>query len=87
MACYRIHTPKKTKAYSITRQNHQVKTWKYFEILTFKSPEIFAPAKIPVAAGKKIENVEKKVSPRKSGPIFSTKVGPAMKTKKLCISQ
>lgn len=28
--------------------------------LTFKSPEIFAPAKIPVAAGKKIANTEKK---------------------------
>ena len=25
-----------------------------------KSPEMFAPAKIPVAAGKKIENTEKK---------------------------
>lgn len=33
---------------------------------------MLAPAKIPVAAGKKIAKTEKKVSPRrKSGPIFS----------------
>lgn len=28
--------------------------------ITFKSPEILAPASIPVAAGKKIANTEKK---------------------------
>ena len=32
---------------------------------------MLAPAKIPVAAGKKMENTEKNVSPRKSGPMFS----------------
>ena len=30
---------------------------------TFKSPEILAPAKIPVAAGKNMANTEKKLSP------------------------
>lgn len=30
-------------------------------ILTAKSPDIFAPAKIPVAAGKNTENTEKNV--------------------------
>ena len=31
--------------------------------LTFKSPEMLAPAKIPVAAGKNIAKTEKKSSP------------------------
>ena len=31
--------------------------------LTLRSPEMLAPAKIPVAAGKKMENIEKKLSP------------------------
>ena len=44
-------------------------TW---TVLTARSPEMLAPAKIPVAAGKKMENTEKNVfSPRKSGPMFS----------------
>lgn len=44
-------------------------------ILTARSPEIFAPARIPVAAGKKMANTEKKVSsPRKSGPKFSVNI-------------
>lgn len=47
----------------------------YFIILTARSPEIFAPARIPVAAGKKIANTEKKVSSsRKSGPKFSLNI-------------
>lgn len=32
-------------------------------LFTFKSPEMLAPAKIPVAAGKNMANIEKKVSP------------------------
>lgn len=45
------------------------------EIRTFKSPEMLAPAKMPVAAGKKIANTEKKLSPsRKSGGKFSMKI-------------
>ena len=40
---------------------------------------MFAPAKMPVAAGKKIEKTEKKVSPRKLGPIFSHMIVPDRK--------
>ena len=41
--------------------------------ITFKSPDILAPAVIPVAAGKKTANTEKKSSPPvKCGPKFST---------------
>lgn len=45
----------------------------YFEKkVTLKSPEMLAPARMPVAAGKKMANTEKNVSsPRKSGPKFS----------------
>ena len=43
--------------------------------LTVRSPEMLAPAKIPVAAGKKIANTEKKDSSSlKSGPKFSRKI-------------
>lgn len=35
----------------------------WHEKLTRKSPEMLAPARIPVAAGKKMANTEKKVSP------------------------
>lgn len=42
--------------------------------LTARSPEMLAPAKMPVAAGKKMEKTEKNVSPRKSGPKFSAKM-------------
>jgi len=43
--------------------------------ITRKSPEMLAPARIPVAAGKKIENTEKKLSPfRKAGVKFSMKI-------------
>lgn len=46
-----------------------------YEKVTFKSPEILAPARIPVAAGKKMENTEKNDSPfRKSGVKFSKKI-------------
>lgn len=44
--------------------------------LTARSPEMLAPAKIPVAAGKKIENTEKKVWSRKAGPMFSIIMSP-----------
>jgi hypothetical protein len=45
--------------------------------LTLRSPEIFAPAKIPVAAGKKTANTEKKLSPfLKFGERVSTNIGP-----------
>lgn len=48
--------------------------------LTFKSPEILAPARIPVAAGKNIENTEKKSWPsRKSGCKFSANTSPVQK--------
>ena len=44
-------------------------------VLTARSPEIFAPARIPVAAGKKMAKTEKKVSSsRKSGPKFSVNI-------------
>lgn len=43
--------------------------------LTVRSPEMFAPAKMPVAAGKKMANTEKKVSSSlKSGPMFSNRM-------------
>lgn len=43
-------------------------------IITFRSPEILAPARIPVAAGKNMANTEKKDSPfLKSGPRLVTK--------------
>lgn len=52
-----------------------MKSVKYFIILTARSPEIFAPARMPVAAGKKMANTEKKVSSsRKSGPKFSLNI-------------
>lgn len=36
---------------------------------------MFAPARMPVAAGKKMANTEKKVSSsRKSGPMFSNRM-------------
>lgn len=42
---------------------------------TMRSPEMFAPAKMPVAAGKKMANTEKKVSSSlKSGPMFSNRM-------------
>lgn len=46
--------------------------------LTARSPEMLAPAKMPVAAGKKMEKTEKNVCPRKSGPKLSAKM-PAKK--------
>lgn len=43
--------------------------------LTVRSPEMLAPAKIPVAAGKKMANTEKNVSSSlKSGPKFSNRI-------------
>ena len=46
-------------------------------ILTARSPDMLAPARIPVAAGKKMENTEKNDSPsRKSGPQLSLKTLP-----------
>lgn len=55
--------------------------WHYlYEISTFKSPEMLAPARMPVAAGKKMAKTEKKVSPsRKSGGKFSMKIFPEKK--------
>lgn len=47
----------------------------YVMALTRKSPEMLAPARIPVAAGKKMANTEKKSSfPLKSGGKFSKKI-------------
>lgn len=48
--------------------------------VTFKSPEMLAPARIPVAAGKKMANTEKNVWPsRKSGGKFSMNIFAVMK--------
>lgn len=41
---------------------------------TFRSPEMLAPARMPVAAGKNMENTEKNVSSRKLGVKFSKKI-------------
>lgn len=46
-----------------------------YENVTRKSPEMLAPARIPVAAGKKMANTEKNVSPSlNSGVKFSKKI-------------
>jgi hypothetical protein len=50
---------------------------------TFKSPDMLAPAKIPVAAGKNMAKTEKKLSPSlKSGPKLVEKTS-ATKEKRL----
>lgn len=48
------------------------------EHCTLRSPEIFAPARMPVADGKNIENIPKNVpvSPRQLGTMFSMKIDP-----------
>lgn len=51
--------------------------------LTARSPEMLAPARMPVAAGKKMAKTEKNVSPRKSGPMFSHIIEPEKKTQKV----
>lgn len=40
---------------------------------------MLAPARMPVAAGKKMAKTEKNVSPRKSGPMFSHIIEPEKK--------
>lgn len=44
--------------------------------LAFRSPEILAPARMPVAEGKKMENMPKKLpsGPRQLGTKFSAKI-------------
>lgn len=44
--------------------------------LAFRSPEILAPARMPVAEGKKMENMPKKLppGPRQLGTKFSAKM-------------
>lgn len=55
-----------------------------FNRFTFKSPDIFAPAVIPVAAGKKTANIEKKSSfSVNCGPKFSINNVTKKKVKKL----
>lgn len=46
---------------------------------TLRSPEMLAPARIPVAEGKKMENMPKKLpdSPRQSGTMFCKKMSPS----------
>lgn len=46
--------------------------------LTLRSPEMLAPARMPVAEGKKMENIPKKLpsGPRQSGTRFWTKMSP-----------
>lgn len=45
---------------------------------TLRSPEMLAPARMPVAEGKKMENIPKKLpsAPRQSGTKFWTKMSP-----------
>lgn len=50
---------------------------------TFRSPEMLAPARMPVAAGKNMENTEKNDSPLpKLGVKFSKKILPLKKKDK-----
>lgn len=44
---------------------------------------MFAPARMPVAAGKKMAKTEKKVSPLKSGNKFSNKMAAEQDGKKV----
>lgn len=55
---------------------------------TFKSPEMFAPAKMPVAEGKKMENMPKKLPsfPRQPGTKLLAKMD-AVKDEKLPLLQ
>ena len=58
-------------------QNHGCSSDNKLFMLTCKSPDIFAPARMPVAAGKNMANTEKKPLPSlKSGPKLSTKTSP-----------
>jgi hypothetical protein len=43
---------------------------------SFRSPDMFAPARMPVAAGKKMANTEKNVSFVNCGPQFSLNSDP-----------
>ena len=53
------------------------------QALTVRSPEMLAPARMPVAAGKKMANTEKKVSSsRKSGPMFSIMMAAAKRPRR-----
>lgn len=51
---------------------------------TFRSPEMFAPARIPVAEGKKIENMPKKLpsGPRQLGTKLVAKISAVVNKKK-----
>jgi hypothetical protein len=54
---------------------------KYIYNKTLRSPEILAPARTPVAAGKNIANTEKKLLPSvKCGPKFTEKLSSERKT-------
>lgn len=48
---------------------------------------MLAPARIPVAAGKKMAKTEKNVSPRKSGPMFSHMREPGRREEGLCLKK
>lgn len=52
--------------------------------LAFRSPEILAPARMPVAEGKKMENMPKKLppGPRQLGTKFSAKISAGMHKEK-----
>lgn len=54
---------------------------------TFRSPEILAPARIPVADGKKIENMPKKLPsfPRQSGTKLVAKMSANERKKEIVI--
>lgn len=54
--------------------------------LTLRSPEILAPARIPVAAGKKMAKTEKNVSPsRKYGRKFSFAMDSVLDRDEMCL--
>ena len=67
--CSSLSCPSAPLPHRITKQRKQHTT---------KSPEILAPARIPVAAGKKMAKTEKKPSPFvKLGPKFSANIDAA----------
>lgn len=57
----------------------------FINMLTFRSPEMLAPARIPMADGKNIANILKKLpsGPLQSGNRFSKKISPRNKNKLL----
>lgn len=69
------------------KQVNQSDLFKAWLQLTARSPEMFAPARIPVAAGKKMAKTEKNVWSRKSGPMFSHMTEPERREECLCLKK